>query len=247
LFDNALHKQWFQRSAPCVSRALPKLKTKIQAIEQFQVPATKKEVRSFLGLTGYYRKFIPQYASISAPLSDLTRKTQPSRVNWTPECDIAFRKLKSLLCCGPVLRSPDFSRPFVLQTDASKRGVGAVLSQIDESGEEHPVGFYSRKLLPREQNYATIEKECLSIKLAVHAFRVYLLGRRFHIKTDHRSLEWLDQMRETSSRLTRWSLLLQPYQFDISYRCGKENANADTLSRFPVQGTSSLQERSDGV
>ena len=95
------------------------LSSKIEAIEQFPVPATKKEVQSFLGLTGYYRKFIPQYAFISAPLSDLTRKTQPSRVNWTPECDVAFKKLKSLLCCGPVLRSSDFRRPFVLQTDAS--------------------------------------------------------------------------------------------------------------------------------
>ena len=160
---------------------------------------------------------------------------------------MCLRETEILLCCGFVLRSPDFRRPFMLQTDASKRGVGAVLTQIDEYGEEHAVGFYSCKLLPGEQNYATIEKECLSIKLAVHAFRVYLLGRRFHIKTDHRSLEWLDQMRETSSRLTRWSLLLQPYQFDISYRCGKENTNADTLSRFPAQGTSSLQERRDGV
>ena len=124
---------------------------KIQAVSSFPVPKTKKEVRTFLGLTGYYRCFIPSYAAITAPLMDLTKKDCPNQVRWTPGCNEAFCKLKSVLCTAPVLHSPDFSQTFILQTDASDRGVGAVLSQIDAEGDEHPIGFFSRKLLLREQ------------------------------------------------------------------------------------------------
>ena len=102
---------------------------KVKAIEQFSTPTSKKQVCSFLGLAGYYRKFIPQYATVAAPLSDLTRKTQPEVVKWSSECEAAFRSLKQSLCSPPVLRSPNFSEPFILQTDASDRGVGGVLSQ----------------------------------------------------------------------------------------------------------------------
>ena len=128
---------------------------KIRAIQNFEVPKTKKEVCSFLGLTGYYRKFIAHYASIASPLTDLTRKSEPSQIQWTPECDAVFR---DGLCSGPVLQIPDFEGPFILKTDASHRGVGAILSQLDESGANYPVAFYSCKLLPREENYSTIEK-----------------------------------------------------------------------------------------
>jgi len=207
--------------------------SKIETVQSFGVPRTKKEVRSFLGITGYYRKFIPQYASIASPLTDLIRKSEPNRVEWTPACAAAFDKLKTVLCSAPVLRTPDLEKPFVLQTDASQRGVGAVLSQLDEVGADHPVAFFSRKLLPREERYSTIEKECLAIKLAIHAFRVYLLGCPFTIQTDHRSLEWLDRIKENNARLTRWSLLLQPYQYHVEYRPGNGNGNADGLSRGP--------------
>ena len=135
------------------------------------------------------------------------------------------------MCSSPVLQSPDFSNPFILQTDASDRGVGAVLSQLDDQGDDHPIAYFSRKLLPREERYSTIEKECLAIKLAVQHFRVYLLGRPFVIQTDHRSLEWLDRLKENNSRLSRWSLALQPYQFQVRYRPGQSNSNADALSR----------------
>ena len=207
--------------------------SKIAAVQSFGVPRTKREVRSFLGLTGYYRKFIPQYASIASPLTDLIRKSEPNRVEWTPACAAAFAKLKTILCSAPVLRTPDFEKPFVLQTDASQRGVGAVLSQLDKDGADHPVAFFSRKLLPREERYSTIEKECLAIKLGIHTFRVYLLGRPFTIQTDHRSLEWLDRVKENNARLTRWSRLLQPYQYRVEYRPGSGNGNADGLSRGP--------------
>ena len=148
----------------------------VEIVKQFPVPQTKKQVRAFLGLTGYYRKFIPNYASVAASLTDLTRKSAPNNVCWNDSCDEAFKEPKQLPCTSPVLRNPDFSQTFILQTDASDRGVNAVLSQRDENGEEHPIGYFGKKLLPREERYSTVEKECLAIKLAIQAFRVYLLG-----------------------------------------------------------------------
>ena len=115
-------------------------------------------------MTGYYRRFIANYAEIASPLTDLVKKSAPNKVLWSDGCNSAFNTLKKLLCFSPVLSSPDFSREFILQTDASDRAVGAVLSQVNDIGEEHPVGYFSRKLLPREERYSTIEKECLAIK-----------------------------------------------------------------------------------
>ena len=205
--------------------------SKLQAVKTFPLPETKRQVRGFLGLTGYYRRFIPDYSSRAAPLTDLTRKSAPNTVKWTPQCNEAFETLKQCLCSGPVLRSPDFNKTFVLQTDASDRGVGAVLSQLSDDGEEHPIGYYSRKLLPREERYSTVEKECLAIRLAVAAFKVYLLGRKFVIQTDHRSLEWLERLKEGNPKLCRWSLALQPYEYRVEHRAGTANLNADALSR----------------
>ena len=141
--------------------------SKLEAVDAFPTPKTKKQVRTFLGLSGYYHQFIQNYASLAAPLFDLTRKSLPKQVRWTDKCQEAFVKLKDCLCKAPVLNNPDFSRSFVLQTDASDQGIGAVLSQVDEADQEHPVAFYSRKFLVREERYATVEKECLAIKLGV--------------------------------------------------------------------------------
>ena len=173
------------------------------------IPATKKDVRAVLGITGYYRRFIANYSATAAPLTDLTRKCSPNAVVWTPECEQAFQRLKQQLCSAPVLQSPDFSRPFTLQTDASDRGIGAVLSQQGDDDEEHPVAYWSRKLLPREQRYSTIENECLAIKLGAEAVKVYLLGYPFTIETDHRSLVWMERLKDTNNCLARWSLSLK--------------------------------------
>ena len=162
---------------------------KITAIRDFPLPKTKKGVRSFLGLTRYYRKFIPDYSSLTAPLSNLTRKQNPNVIVWTPDCEHAFKELKRVLCSPQVLCTPDFTKPFVLQTDASDRGVGAVLSQLDDTGRDRPIAYFSKKLLPRETKYSTVEKECLAIKLGVQHFRTYLMGYSFEIETDHRALE----------------------------------------------------------
>ena len=151
-----------------------------------------------------------EYATLAAPLTELTKKDKPNCLVWSSECAEAFEALKRHLCTSPVLKCPDFERPFVLQTDASDWGVGAVLSQMDEDDNEHPVAYFSKKLLPRERRYSTVEKECLAIKLATHAFRVYLLEKPFTVQTDHHALEWLDRLKEDNARLTRWSLALQP-------------------------------------
>jgi hypothetical protein len=130
-----------------------------------------------LGLFGYYRKFISEYSATATPLTDLTKRSAPIEVKWTKLCDKAFKKLKKALCSEPVLRSPDFDKIFILHTDALDRGVGAVRSRKDADGVEHPVCYFSRKLLPREVNYSTVEKERLAIKLRTQAIRVYLLGK----------------------------------------------------------------------
>ena len=194
-------------------------------------PSKIEAVKEFLGLTGYYRRFIPNYASVAAPLTDLIKKHAPNQVVWSGKCDSAFQRLKEMLYTKPVLTSPDFDRPFLLQTDASDRGIGAVLSQCDDDGQDHPIGFFSKKLLLRQESYSTVEKECLAIKLGVQAFKVYLLGRTFTIQTDHRALVWLDRLKEHNARLTRWSLALQPYHFSVQHRTGRSNGNADALSR----------------
>lgn len=179
---------------------------------------------------GYYRRFVPQFATIAAPLTDLTKKRKADKVAWDHKCDTAFKKLKEILIQEPVLGVVDPSKPFVLQTDASNLGLGAVLSQQGVNG-EHPVAYASRKLLPREVKYSVIEKECLAIVWALRLFHVYLYGQDFTIETDHQPLSWLGRMKNSNNRLSRWSLSIQPYRFTLKYRKGSENANADGLSR----------------
>ena len=128
--------------------------------------------------------------------------------------------LKHVLCSSPVLKSPDFTSQFILQTDASNQGVGVVLSQRDKHGSDHPVAYFSKKLLPREVRNSTVEKECLAIQLATHSFRIYLVGRPFITQTDHLALQWLERLKDNNPRLALWSLALQPYQFTVEHRAG---------------------------
>ena len=204
---------------------------KIDAISRIAPPKTKKQVRSLIGTMNFYRRFIPHFAEIAAPLTDLTTKDKSNKVKWSQEHQTAFDKLKQCITQYPVLRSPDFERVFYLQTDASNRGIGAVLMQED-NGLRHPVMFISKKLNSAEESYSTIEKECLAIIKSVQKLREYLLGREFVIECDHFPLQWLNRAKDNNMRLLRWSLLLQEYRFKICHIPGVKNAMADLLSRL---------------
>lgn len=209
--------------------------SKIEAIKTWPTPQTKKQVRAFLGLAGYYRRFVPDFSAIAAPLTDLTKKSGPNKVQWNTETEAAFQEIVKILCKEPVLAVPDFSKQFILQTDASDIGLGAVLSQMKE-GVEHPLLYLSRKMLPRERRYAVVEKECLAVKWAIESLKYYLLGRKFILVTDHAPLKWMKENKERNARVTRWFLALQPYKFEIEHRSGSQNANADGLSRVHCWG-----------
>ncbi|CAM5149942.1 unnamed protein product [Natator depressus] len=149
---------------------------KVEAIQDWPRPVRKKQVRAFLRLVGYYRRFIPHFATRAGPLTDLIKARGPEIVKWSDAAEGAFADLRTALCCHPVLIAPDFKKEFVLQTDASEVRLGAVLLQM-VGEEEHPILYLSQKLLPREQKYAVVEKECLAIKWAMETLRYYLLGR----------------------------------------------------------------------
>ena len=210
---------------------------KTSAVRTFARPRTKADIRAFLGLAGYYCQFIPNFSCIAAPLSDLTKAALPDQIQWTDECQKAFDQLRHSLCDDPVLRPPRYDREFLLQTDASGRGIGAVLAQTDDDGTEHPIAYYSRKFLPRESRYSATEQEGLAVVDACSHFLPYLLGHPFKVGTDHRALAFLANKDSTNSRLARWMDILRQFTFTIQYRPGTSNSNADALSRqaWPTQ------------
>ena len=205
---------------------------KVQSVKEFPFPQNKTDVRSFLGLTSYYRKFIKDYASRSKPLVDLTKKKR--LFAWTSEAESAFMDLKQCLVSAPILRCPDFSSQFKLYTDACNYGVGAVLAQDAVDGEV-VIAYASRILKPSEIKYAVLQKEALAIVWALKHFYPYLYGRHFTIITDHRPLKWLKSMKAPNNLFARWISEIQGYDFDVIHRPGKLHGNADGLSRCPVK------------
>ena len=204
---------------------------KVEAIQNASRPVTKKQVRSFLSLVGFYRKFIPNFACVALPLTDLTKKGQPNTVIWQNVHEHAFQALKHALVKFPILKLPDMSQIFILMTDASDRGIGAVLMQ-EQNDTKMPVAYASRKLKGSEIAYSTIEKECLAIVWAIQKFQRYLYGREFILETDHKPLTYLNKKKVANARLMRWALILQPYRFRIVAVRGKDNVGADYLSRL---------------
>ena len=196
------------------------IEAKVTAIKRFLQTRTKKDVRDFLGVCAYYRKFIPDFATIATPLSSATRKDDPNVIKWTATQQTAFDTLKDRLVNYPVLRTPQWECEFLLQTDASSRGLGYVLSQLDDYGEDHPLAYGSWKRLPQEVKYSAIESEGLAIVEGVRHLRVYLEGNPFVIQTYHNPLTHLARIKDTHGRIARWLLLLQPYKYKISYRPG---------------------------
>ena len=191
---------------------------------------TKKQVRSFLGLVGYYRDHIPAFAEISAPFTDLLKKGKAKHIQWSEAQERAYSLLKEYLLQEPVLKLPDLSKPFVLRTDASGVGVAAVLLQ-ENDGKLYLVGYASRKLNLTEARYPIIEKECLVVVWGIKRFKLYLAGRRFTLQTDHKNLKYLKDASYQNDRVFRWALAVQEYSFRVEDIPGRENIGADFLSR----------------
>lgn len=205
---------------------------KIKAIKNYPIPKSTKQIKGFLGLTGYYRKFIKDYARIAKPMTLYLKKDSKIDLN-NSDYQKSFETLKTVLINEPILKYPDYEKPFILTTDASNYSLGAVLSQ-GKIGSDLPIGYASRTLNNAEQHYSTTEKELLAIIWSTKYFRPYLYGRRFTIVTDHKPLQWLFSMKEPNSKLVRWRLKLEEFEYDIVYKKGTLNSNADALSRIEL-------------
>ena len=201
---------------------------KISAVQTFPVPTSVTEVRSFLGLCNYDRRFVKGFARIASPLHRLTRKD--ASFIWDSDCQSAFESLKLQLCSAPILAYPDFTMSFHLYTDASQSAVGYILGQCAD-GREHVVAYGGRELNTAERKYSTTEREALAVVEGIKHYRSYVTGTKFYVHTDHGCLSWLMKMKDPTGRLARWSLQLQQYDFDIIHRAGTLNGNADALSR----------------
>ena len=194
-------------------------------------PQNATEVRYFLGLAGYYRRYVKNFAAIAGPLHALTQKDVV--FHWSPDCQDAFDHLKMLLTTSPITAFPDFSLPFRLYMDASTAGLGAILAQVRE-GKERIICCTSRSLKQAEKAYPATKLECLAIVWAVAKFRPYLMSIPFEVYTDHYSIQWLKTMRTGSALLHRWSAALEEYDFTVKHRPGKSQTHVDGLSRLPV-------------
>lgn len=202
---------------------------KIEAIQNWPLPRTEKDLRGFLGTLGYYRKFVKDFSLITKPLTQCLRKGE--NIKHTSAFISCFERCKQILTSSSVLQYPDFEKSFILTTDASKYAIGAVLSQ-GPVGKDRPVAFASRTLNKSEENYSTIEKELLAIYWATKHFRPYLYGKKFTLFTDHKPLTFAMNLKDPTGKIGRWTIKLLDYTFDIKYRAGKQNVVADGLSRI---------------
>lgn len=204
---------------------------KIHVIVNYPPPTSVTEVRRFLGMTGWYQRFIRNYSHTAAPLTELTKK-RPGKFTMTTEGLESFNKLKHALTIAPVLVNPRFDLPFTIQCDASNLAVGGVLTQKWDDG-EHVVAYAAQKLNKCQQKYMACEKELLAVLVCIEKFRGYVEGAKFYVLTDNSAVVWLKSFRDPTGRLARWALKLQKYNFSISHRPGKTNKVADAISRVP--------------
>lgn len=204
------------------------MQDKVEAVREWPTPRTVRDVRAFLGTAGYYRKFIRDFSAIAAPLSELTKDSV--KFEWKEPHEAAFRRLKVAIAEGPVLILPDPTLPYVVHTDASGFAVGAVLQQDQGKGLQ-PIAFLSKKMIDAETRYPVHEQELLAIIQALTAWRHYLHGSKFVVRTDHKSLQFFQTQPMLSGRQARWKDVLANFDFDIEYVEGKSNVVADGLSR----------------
>ncbi len=208
--------------------------SKTDVIRHLAPPTTVKEVRSFLGMVGYYRRFIRGFANLAKPLTNLTKKDQP--YHWTKECQDAWTALKTHLVEAPILRFPSPRKPFVIYTDASTTAIGAILTQKDDEGREHVVQYLSHQLTDVQTRWGTTEREAYAIIYAMAKFRHYILGTKFIVYTDHMPLKSLFTAEMKNARVQRWAAMMDEYQCDIRHRPGR-TMKADFLSRIPPNPT----------
>lgn len=202
---------------------------KVQAILDWKEPTNVKLLESFLGYAGYQRKFIKNYASITAPLEAL--KSKDIKFKWTENCQQSFDFLKKKIASYPILRQPDMTRPFYVMCDCSNNAVGVSLCQYDDNGNEYHVDNESKELKGAARHYGISEKECYGVVIGVTKFRPYLYGGKNYVVVDHKALLWLVTYRDKNPKLMRWSIILQGYDLEYIYRPGKHHGNADGLSR----------------
>jgi len=205
---------------------------KVRAVQEWPVPKNVTELRAYLGTAGYYRRFIPGFADIAAPLHCLLLKNV--HFEWGFPQQQAFDTLKDRLCCAPVLGIPSDAGTFVLDTDASNLGLGAVLSQR-QNDREVVIAYASRALSHAEGKYDSTKKELLAVVFGLKTFKQYVLGRQFVVRTDHSALRWLRKTPEPMAQLARWLTFTEQFSFEIQNRSGTSHRNADGLSRIPVE------------
>jgi hypothetical protein len=203
---------------------------KIEKVKNIKPPSTLTEIRSFLGMCSYYRRFIKDFSTIAKPITQLMKKDRD--IKWNEPQQKAFEELKQKLIEHPVLRYPDFDKEFIVATDASDIALGAVLMQKDENGKEYSIAYASKSLNETEQRYGITDKEGLAVIWAVQHFHKYLMGKKFTIITDHSALKFIKTQKFPHGRRGRWMMELQKYDFEIIHRAGKSNKNADALPRL---------------
>ena len=203
---------------------------KLYAVANWIPPTTTKGVREFLGFTGYYRRFVPDYSTGAQPLVHLLGKD--CKFEWTTACRDAFKALCALLIKAPVLAFPKEDLPYIIDTDASDYGIGGVLSQ-DVDGTEYVIAYYSKSLNPAQQKYCTTKRELLAVVSTLDHFKGYVWGPHFRVRTDHAALLWLTNLKNIQGMLARWLAKLQQFNFAIEHRPGTQHGNADGLSRCP--------------
>ena len=198
---------------------------KVELIKNFPTPKNQTNVRAFLGISGFYRRFCHDYAKIATPLNELLKSDIPFA--WNPDAEKAFITLKEKLITTPILAFPDFKKTFLLYTDASNKAIGYILGQKDDEGREHVIAYGGRALQNAELKYGITEKETLALVSAIKHFRVYLMHNKFIAITDHSAIKYLKDTKDPTGRLGRWALFLQSFDFEVVYKPGVTHKNAD--------------------
>lgn len=206
---------------------------KIEAMINYPRPTNTTEIKRFVGLCSWYKRFIKDFSTLMSPINDLLKgKRKKQKIDWSEEAESSFQKIKDALVSAPILSQPDFSKKFVIQCDASDTGLGGVLTQTID-GSERVIAYASRTLSRSERNYSVTERECLSVIFSIEKFRPYVEGARFTVITDHYSLLWLNNLKNPTGKLARWAVRLRQHNFDLIHRKGASNIVPDALSRIP--------------